>query len=105
MIMTTTSILQGYEIESYLGLVSSEAIMGANIVRDVLASVRDVIGGRSGAYEEKLAEAKEIATEEMKKKAEELGANAIIGIDYDFETLGQGMLMCVASGTAVRVTK
>ncbi|OMP67904.1 YbjQ family protein [Domibacillus epiphyticus] len=105
MIMTTTSTLEGYKIQQYIGVVSAEAIMGANIVRDVFASVRDVVGGRSQAYEEKLTEAREIATKEMTEKAESYGANAIIGIAFDFETLGTGMLMCVATGTAVKAVQ
>mgnify|MGYP001213369133 CR=1 FL=1 len=105
MILTTTSVLQEYDVEEYLGVVASEAIMGANIVRDVFASVRDIVGGRSNAYEGKLAEAREIATKEMKEQAVKYGANAIIGIDYDFETVGQGILMCIATGTAVKVVK
>lgn len=104
-ILSTTSVLQDYKVEAYLGIVSSEAIMGANIVRDVFASVRDIVGGRSSSYEGKLAEARELATREMKEQAQMLGANAIIGIDYDFETVGQGMLMCIATGTAVKVEK
>ncbi|WP_050180023.1 YbjQ family protein [Domibacillus robiginosus] len=103
MILTTTASLEGYRIESYEGIVSSEIVMGANIVRDLMAGVRDVIGGRSGAYEEKLAEARHMATEGIKKQAESLGAEAIVGIRYDIETIGQGMLICVATGTAVRV--
>ncbi|MBN6189335.1 YbjQ family protein [Aneurinibacillus sp. BA2021] len=103
MIMTTTSTLQGKEVEEYLGLVSGEAIMGANVVRDFLAGITDIIGGRSGAYENKLAEGREIAVQEMREKARRLGANAIIGIDLDFETLRDGMMLCVATGTAVRV--
>lgn len=103
MIMTTTSTLQGKEVEEYLDLVSGEAIMGANVVRDFLAGITDIIGGRSGAYENKLAEGREIAVQEMKEKARRLGANAIIGIDLDFETLRDGMMLCVATGTAVRV--
>ncbi|HEV2108080.1 MAG TPA: heavy metal-binding domain-containing protein [Thermomicrobiales bacterium] len=104
MILTTTSHLDGRPISQYLGIVSGEAIMGANIFRDVFAGVRDVIGGRSGAYEKELRKAKDIAIEEMTEQATALGANAIIGIDLDYETLGAngGMLMVTASGTAVR---
>lgn len=104
MILTTTSHLDGRPIERYLGIVSGEAIMGANIFRDVFAGVRDVIGGRSGAYEKELRKVKDIAIEEMTEQATALGANAIIGIDLDYETLGAngGMLMVTASGTAVR---
>ncbi|MCM3573701.1 MULTISPECIES: YbjQ family protein [Mesobacillus] len=103
MIVTTTSTLQGKEVENYLGIVSGEAIMGANVVRDFLASVTDVIGGRSSAYENKLAEGREIAIREMEDKARRLGANAVIGVDLDFETLREGMMMCIATGTAVKI--
>lgn len=105
MILTTTATLEGYRIEAYEGIVSSEIVMGANIVRDLMAGVRDVIGGRSGAYEEKLAEARHTATEGIQKQAESLGADAIVGIQYDIETIGQGMLICVATGTAVRIVR
>jgi uncharacterized protein YbjQ (UPF0145 family) len=103
MIVTTTSTLQGREVVSYMGIVSGEAIMGANVVRDFLASVTDVIGGRSSAYENKLAEGREIAIREMEDKARRMGANAIIGVDLDFETLREGMMMCIATGTAVKI--
>jgi uncharacterized protein YbjQ (UPF0145 family) len=103
MIVTTTPTLQGKEIDRYLGIVSGEAIMGANVVRDFLASVTDIIGGRSSAYENKLSEGREIAIREMEEKARQLGANAVIGVDLDFETLRDGMMMCVATGTAVFV--
>lgn len=101
MLQTTTSTLQGKTIVEYHGVVSGEAIMGANIVRDIFASVTDVIGGRSGAYEDKLAEGRQIALDEMVADAKRLGANAVIGIDLDFETLREGMMMCIATGTAV----
>jgi uncharacterized protein YbjQ (UPF0145 family) len=103
MIMTTTATLQGKEITEYCGIITGEAIMGANIVRDIFASVRDVVGGRSGSYEEKLREAREIAMAEMQTKASELGANAIVGIDVDYEVVREGMLMVAVSGTAVKV--
>jgi len=103
MILTTTNVLQDKVIEDYLGIVSGEAIMGANVVRDFLAGITDIIGGRSGAYENKLAEGREIAIQEMVEKARRMGANGIIGIDLDFETLRDGMMMCVASGTAVKI--
>jgi uncharacterized protein YbjQ (UPF0145 family) len=102
MIMTTTSTLQGKEVVEYLSVITGEAIMGANIVRDIFASVRDVVGGRSGAYEEKLKEAREIAFTEMQAEATKLGANAIVGIDVDYEVVREGMLMVAVSGTAVR---
>lgn len=103
MIVSTTSTLQGKEIEEYLGIVSGEVIMGANVVRDFLAGITDIIGGRSGAYENKLAEGREVALNEMKEKARTLGANGVIGVDLDFETLREGMMMVIATGTAVRV--
>lgn len=102
MILSTTDSLEGHKITAYLGIVTGEAIMGANIVRDLFASITDVIGGRSGAYEAKLADARETAMREMKEQAARLGANAIIGIDLDYEEIGQ-MLMVSASGTAVSV--
>jgi uncharacterized protein YbjQ (UPF0145 family) len=105
MIVTTTNTIQGKEIIDYIGIVNGEAIMGANIVRDIFASVRDfVVGGRSGAYESKLKkEARDIAMEEMKQIAVQKGANAIVGIDVDYEVIRDGMLMVAISGTAVRV--
>ncbi|HEY4566066.1 heavy metal-binding domain-containing protein [Planococcaceae bacterium Storch 2/2-2] len=101
MLVTTTPTIQGTTITQYHGIVSGETIMGANIVRDVFASFTDVVGGRSGAYETKLTEARETALAEMTEQARQLGANAVIGVDLDFETLRDGMLMCVATGTAV----
>jgi uncharacterized protein YbjQ (UPF0145 family) len=101
MLVSTTHSLQDKTIEAYHGIVSGEAIMGANVVRDIFASVTDVIGGRSSAYEQKLAEGRRIALEEMTERARELGANAVIGVDLDFETIREGMMMCVATGTAV----
>jgi len=103
MIVTTTNTLQGKEVEAYLDIVSGEVIMGANVVRDFLAGITDIIGGRSGAYESKLSEGREMALREMKEKARALGANAVIGVDLDFETLREGMMMVIATGTAVRV--
>lgn len=103
MIVTTTSVIQGKEIEEYIDIVNGEAIMGANIVRDLFASVRDVVGGRSGAYEGKLKEARDIAMGEMKQLAAQKGANAIVGIDVDYEVVREGMLMVAVSGTAVKV--
>lgn len=103
MLVTTTPTLQGKEIDRYLGIVTGEAIMGANVVRDFLAGITDVIGGRSSAYENKLAEGREIAIREMEEKAKRMGANAVVGVDLDFETLRDGMMMCVATGTAVFV--
>ncbi|MBJ8118580.1 heavy metal-binding domain-containing protein [Bacillus cereus] len=103
MIVTTTNTIQGKEIIDYIDIVNGEAIMGANIVRDIFASIRDVVGGRSGAYESKLKEARDIAMEEMKQLATQKGANAIVGIDVDYEVVRDGMLMVAVSGTAVRV--
>lgn len=101
MLMTTTPSVEGKTISNYLGVVSGEAIMGANIVRDLLASITDIVGGRSGAYEEKLAQARQLALDEMGAQARKLGANAVVGIDLDYEVIRDGMLMVTASGTAV----
>ncbi|MBX7142496.1 MAG: heavy metal-binding domain-containing protein [Chitinophagales bacterium] len=103
MIITTTTTVEGKKIRQYLNIVSGETIIGANLIRDLFAAVRDIVGGRSGAYEEVLREAKETAINEMIANAEKLGANAVIGVDLDYEALGSGnsMLMVTASGTAV----
>ena len=105
MIITTTPTIEGKNIVQYLDLVSGEAIVGANIFRDFFAGITDIIGGRSASYEKSLREAKNIAIHEMMELAEKIGANAIVGIDLDYETIsiGQkgGMLMVSASGTAV----
>jgi uncharacterized protein YbjQ (UPF0145 family) len=104
MIQTTTPGVDGRSVTEYLGVVTGEAILGANIVRDLFAGVRDIVGGRSGAYEEELRKAREIALHEMEGEANARGADAIVGIDLDYETVGQGsMLMVTASGTAVRL--
>lgn len=103
MIITTTSLIEGHPIRQYLGLVTGEAIMGANIVRDLFASITDIVGGRSGAYEQKLADARSICIEEMSQQAERLGANAIVGVDLDYEVVREGMLMVTACGTAVKI--
>lgn len=103
MLVVTTNTIEGKSIETYHGIVSGEAIMGANIVRDLFASVTDIVGGRSGSYEEKLAEGRRIALQEMEDQARSMGANAIIAVDLDFETLREGMMMCVATGTAVTI--
>lgn len=105
MIVTTTSTLQGREISDYRGLVTGEAILGANLFKDIFAGIRDIVGGRSGAYEEELATARQIAVDEMKQQAAAMGANAVIGVDIDYETVGQNgsMLMVSATGTAVVV--
>ena len=105
MILSTTPSLEGKKAVKYLGLVSGHAIPGANIFRDFFASVRDIVGGRSGGYEAELRKAKDIALAEMSEQAQHLGANAIVGIDLDYETIGAkaSMLMVSASGTAVVV--
>lgn len=105
MIQTTTNTLDGRTVSEYLGVVTGEAILGANIVRDLFAGVRDIVGGRSGAHETELRNAREIALQEMEAEAAARGADAILGIDLDYETVGgQGsMLMVSASGTAVRL--
>jgi len=103
MLMTTTSTIQGYEIDQYLGLVSGETIIGANIVKDFFAGIRDIVGGRSSSYERVLKQAKEEALNEMCSQARALGANAVIGIDLDYETVGSSMLMVTAAGTAVKI--
>jgi uncharacterized protein YbjQ (UPF0145 family) len=104
MIVTTTSTLEGRPIRAYLGVVSGEAVIGANIFRDLFAGIRDVIGGRSGSYEQVFKEARETALEEMVSEAKKLGADAVIGVDIDYEAgLGQGTMMMVAcTGTAVK---
>jgi uncharacterized protein YbjQ (UPF0145 family) len=102
MLLSTTSLIDGKRITNYHGLVSGEAILGANVFRDLFAGIRDIVGGRSAAYEKELRRAKEIAIQEMSEQARAMGANAIIGIDLDYETVGSGsMLMVSASGTAV----
>ena len=103
--ITTTPSIDGKKITRYLGVVAGEAILGANIFRDLFASVRDIVGGRSAAYENELQKAREIALEELEARAKALGANAVVGVDLDYEVLGTGssMLMVSASGTAVFV--
>ena len=105
MIVTTTPSIDGRQVERYLGIVTGEAILGANLFRDLFAGIRDIVGGRSAAYEKELAEARRIALDEMTALAQQLGANAVVGVDLDYEVLGQanGMLMVTASGTAVLV--
>jgi len=105
MLIVTTPTLEGRKIARYLGLVTGEAILGANIFRDFLAGITDIVGGRAGAYEEELVKAKETALREMAERAQALGANAVVGVDLDYETVGQGgsMLMVSVSGTAVVV--
>jgi uncharacterized protein YbjQ (UPF0145 family) len=102
MIITTTNTLEGKAVREYKGLVTGEAIIGANIVKDFFAGITDIVGGRSGMYEKAIGDARRIAIAEMTKNAEALGANAVIGVDLDYETIGT-MLMVNASGTAVVV--
>ncbi|MDR4308012.1 heavy metal-binding domain-containing protein [Chelatococcus sambhunathii] len=103
MLITTTNTVEGRRIVEYHGLVSGEAILGANIFRDMFAAIRDIVGGRAGAYEKELKSARDIAVEEMTEEARARGANAVIGVDLDYETVGKegAMLMVTASGTAV----
>jgi uncharacterized protein YbjQ (UPF0145 family) len=105
MIITTTPNIEGKRIAEYLGVVTGEAIMGANLFRDIFAGIRDIVGGRSGAYEKELRKAREIAFEEIEEAARNVGANAVVGVDIDYEVLGEksGMLMVSVSGTAVRI--
>lgn len=103
MIITTTPSIEGHKILAYRGIVVGEAIMGANVVRDLFASVTDIIGGRSGAYESKLQDARETALRELQERAAIKGANAVVGVDLDYEVVGQSMLMVSASGTVVLV--
>jgi uncharacterized protein YbjQ (UPF0145 family) len=106
MVVTTTNSVEGRTIKSYLGIVTGEAILGANIFRDMFAGIRDIVGGRSASYEKELRNARETAMAEMRQAAAELGANAVVGIDLDYEVLGQsnGMLMVSISGTAVIIS-
>lgn len=103
MILTTTPTVEGRPVRQYLGIVTAETIIGANVFRDVMASLRDFFGGRSGSYEEVLRQAKETALRELSDRAERLGANAVVGVDLDYETVGGSgsMLMVVVSGTTV----
>ncbi len=104
-IVTTTQTVEGSPVRDYLGVVTGEAILGANIFRDVFAGIRDIVGGRSGAYERVLREARDAALAEMTAEAQNRGANAVVGVDLDYETIGDtgSMLMVSASGTAVRL--
>jgi len=105
MLVTTTNSIDGMKIVKYLGLVSGEAILGANIFKDIFASIRDIVGGRSAAYEKELRKAKDIALAEMIEQVKNLGGNAVIAVDLDYETIGPGgsMLMVSACGTAVLI--
>lgn len=103
MLITTTPSVEGKNITRYCGVVAGEAILGANLFKDLFASIRDLVGGRSATYERELQKAREIALQELQERARELGANAVVGIDLDYEVIGQNgsMLMVSASGTAV----
>lgn len=103
MIISTTNTLEGREVKKYLGVVTGEAILGANIFKDIFAGIRDIVGGRSAAYERSLQDARKLAFAEMEEKARSVGANAILGVDIDYETIGASgsMLMVSVSGTAV----
>lgn len=103
MLVTTTPTVDGRRITRYCGVVAGEAILGANLFKDLFAGIRDIVGGRSATYERELQRAREIALEELQQRAQEAGANAVVGIDLDYEVLGpgNGMLMVSASGTAV----
>lgn len=103
MILTTTDGVEGRRILEYKGIVSGETILGANVFKDFFAGIRDIVGGRSGSYEKVLADAKEMALDQLREKAEDLGANAVVAVDLDYEVMGEtnGMLMVVANGTAV----
>ena len=105
MILSTTNNIEGTTVKNYLGIVTGETIIGANIVKDVFASIRDIVGGRSGSYEKVLREAKNTALKEMTENAKRLNADAVLGVDLDYETVGNrgGMLMVTASGTAVKL--
>ena len=103
MILTTTPTIEGHPIKDYRGIVTGEAILGANVFRDFFAGIRDIVGGRSSAYEKELAKAREIALDELAEAARRAGGNAVVGIDIDYEVVGSGsMLMVSANGTAVR---
>ncbi len=105
MLVTTTPTIEGKQITNYLGIVTGETIIGANFVKDFFAGLRDIVGGRSGSYEKVLREAKDTALAEMQQRAQQMGANAVIGVDLDYETIGANgsMLMVTASGTAVTI--
>jgi len=103
-ILTTTNSIEGHTITAYKGIVVGEAIMGANIVRDFFAGVTDIVGGRSGAYETKLKDARDEAMRELEERAAMMGANAVVGVDLDYEVVGDSMLMVSVSGTAVTIS-
>jgi len=105
-IVTTTPDIAGRQITGYLGVITGEAIMGANVFRDMFAGLRDIVGGRSGSYEKELRKARDVAMEELQEAAREMGADAVVGVDLDYEVLGgnNGMLMVSVSGTAVKLS-
>ncbi len=103
MLVSTTTIIEGRPVQEYLGVVAGETILGANVFRDIGAQIRNITGGRAAGYEKELRKAREIAIEEMTAAALELGADAILGVDIDYETIGGSMLMVTASGTAVKL--
>ena len=103
MVITTTPTVENHPIEEYLGVVAGEAILGAHIGRDIMASLTDIVGGRSSAYEQEVRKARTIAMNEMAAEAEHKGANAVVGVDIDYEVIRQGMLMVSISGTAVKI--
>ena len=105
MLVTTTPSIEGRKITKYIGIVTGEAILGANVFKDIFATVRDIVGGRSATYEAELQKARDIALKELEQRAQAMGANAVVGVDLDYEVLGQsnGMLMVAVSGTAVIV--
>lgn len=106
MIVTTTPDISGRQITGYLGVITGEAIMGANVFRDMFAGLRDIVGGRSGSYEKELRKARDVAMDELQEAAREMGADAVVGVDLDYEVLGgnNGMLMVSVSGTAVKLS-
>ena len=103
MLVSTTSLIEGKKIVEYYGIVTGEAILGANIFKDIFSSIRDIVGGRSSSYEKELRKAKDIAIKEKIEAAQALGANAVIGVDLDYDTIGSTMLMVSTSGTAVKL--
>ena len=104
MIITTTPTVENHVIRQYLGIVTGEAIMGANIIKDLFASITDIVGGRSATYERELQKARQIAIDEMAAEAKEMGGDAVVGVDLDYEVIREGMLMVAVSGTAVKLT-
>ena len=106
MIVTTTPSIEGKTVQEYLGLATGEAIVGVNVFRDIFASIRDIVGGRTQSYERVLGEARQMATQDLIERAQEMGGNAVIGVDIDYEVLGQGngMLMVSISGTVVKIS-